>query len=137
MGNCRFKEVVLAPDAPKAIGPYSVSVKAGPFVFTAGQLGVDPISGNLVEGGVEAQTHQAFANLKTVLIASGSGLEHIVKTTVFLQDMGDFARVNAIYAQYFSSDFPARSAVQVAALPKGGAIEIEAVALVPESGHDC
>lgn len=133
MSNCRGKEIVIASDAPKAIGPYSVAVKAGPFVFTAGQLGVDPVTGNLVEGGVEAQTHQAFANIKTVLTASGSGLEHIVKTTVFLKDMGDFARVNAIYAQYFTGDFPARTAVQVAALPKGGAIEIEAVAVVPEA----
>lgn len=136
MGHRHVKEVVVAPAAPEAIGPYSVGVKAGPFVFTAGQLGIDPKTGSLVEGGVEAQTHQAFANLKAVLAASGSGLEYIVKTTVFLQDMGDFARVNAIYAQYFASDFPARSAVQVAALPKGGAIEIEAVALVPSTGHD-
>ena len=124
------KVTVTAEKAPKAIGPYSAGVKIGQFVFTAGQLGMLRETGELVDGGIEAETHQALKNLQAVLEAAGSSLAQVVKTTVFLQDMGDFARMNSVYAQYFTENFPARSAVQVAALPKGGAVEIEAVAFI-------
>lgn len=126
------KTVVVADKAPKAIGPYSVAIKAGPMVYTSGQIGLDPSSGNLVEGGVEAETRQVLTNLKNVLEASSSSLDKVVKTTVFLKDMGDFARMNAIYGEFFTQNPPARSAVQVAALPKGATVEIECVALLPE-----
>ncbi|HHY88452.1 MAG TPA: RidA family protein [Chloroflexi bacterium] len=125
------KIVVTAEKAPVAIGPYSAAIRVGDFVYTSGQLGLDPASGNLVEGGVEAETRQALENLKAVLEAAGAGLKDVVKTTVFLRDMGDFAKMNAIYAGFFIEKPPARSAVQVAALPKGGAVEIEAVAFAP------
>lgn len=125
------KQVVIAENAPKAIGPYSAGVSSGHLVFTAGQLGIDPTTGDLVEGGIQAQTRQALTNLKAVLEAAGSSLEGVVKTTVFLKDMGDFSQMNAVYAEFFTADFPARSAIQVAALPKGGAVEIEAVAMLP------
>ena len=124
------KEVVVSEQAPKAIGPYSAAVQAGGFIFTSGQLGLDPATGTLVEGGVEAQARQALKNLQAVLEAGNSGLDSVVKTTVFLRDMNDFAAMNAVYAEFFTAAFPARSAVQVAALPKNGAVEIEAVALV-------
>jgi len=125
------KIVVTAEKAPVAIGPYSAAIRVGDFVYTSGQLGLDPASGNLVEGGVEAETRQALENLKAVLEAAGAGLKDVVKTTVFLRDMGDFAKMNAIYGGFFIEKPPARSAVQVAALPKGGAVEIEAVAFAP------
>jgi 2-iminobutanoate/2-iminopropanoate deaminase len=124
------KEIVIAEKAPKAIGPYSAGVKAGGFVFTAGQLGIDPESGEFVPGGIEAQTHKALENLAAVLEAAGSSLEKVIKTTVFLKDMNDFVAMNGIYGQFFTEDFPARSAVQAARLPKDGLVEIEAVALV-------
>lgn len=123
------KHIVTSEQAPKAIGPYSIAVKANGFVFTSGQLGIDPTTGALVEGGVEAETRQALLNLKAVLEAAGSGLDQVVKTTVFLRDMNDFSRMNAVYAQFFTQDPPARSAVQVAALPRAGAVEIESIAL--------
>ena len=132
MSHCCEKRTVVTTDqAPKAIGPYSVAIKAGPFVFTSGQLGLEPASGALVEGGVEAETRQALTNLRHVLEAAGSSLSLVVKTTVFLRDINDFARMNAVYGEFFTQDPPARSAVQVAALPKGGAVEIEAVAHLP------
>ena len=123
------KEVISSLNAPKAVGPYSAAIKTGSFVFMSGQLGLDPQSGNLVEGGVEAQTKQALTNLQSVLQSNGLDMEAIVKTTVFLQDMSDFAKMNAIYAEFFKSDPPARSTIEVAALPKGGMVEIEAIAL--------
>ena len=123
-----MRKVVATEKAPAAIGPYAQANVIGNLVFTSGQLGMDPATGNLVEGGVQAQTHQVFANLKAVLEEAGSGLEKIVKTTCFLQDMGDFAARNEVYASYFEGAFPSRSAVEVAKLPKGGLIEIEAVA---------
>lgn len=123
------KKVITTELAPKAIGPYSAGIEAGEFVFTSGQLGLDPVSGDLVAGGVEAETQQALTNLKNVLEAGGSGLERVVKTTVFLRDIADFAKMNAVYATFFASQPPARSAFQVGALPKGAAVEIEAVAL--------
>jgi 2-iminobutanoate/2-iminopropanoate deaminase len=126
------KQIVTAENAPKAIGPYSHAVKACHFVFSSGQLGLDPVSGALVEGGIEAETRQALHNLKSVLEAGGSGLPFVVKTTVFLRDINDFARMNGIYGEFFKENPPARSAIQVAALPKNGAVEIEAVAIVPD-----
>jgi 2-iminobutanoate/2-iminopropanoate deaminase len=122
------KQVVVAEKAPKAIGPYSAAARFGQMVYTAGQLGMDPQTGDLVPGGVEAETRQALTNLKHVLEAAGSSLDNVLKTTVFLRDMNDFARMNAVYGEFFTQNYPARSAVQVAALPKGGAVEIEAVA---------
>lgn len=124
------KEIVAAEKAPRAIGPYSAAVKAGDFVFTAGQLGIDPASGEFVEGGIEEQTRQALENLSAVLEAAGSSLANVVKTTVFLNDMNDFSAMNGVYGQFFTQDYPARSAVQAARLPKDGLVEIEAVALV-------
>lgn len=127
--SCHKKEAVTTEKA-KVIGPYSVAVKAGPFAFCSGQLGMDPATGALVEGGVEAETRQALINLATILEASGSSLDRVVKTTVFLRDINDFGRMNGVYAEFFKVDPPARSAIQVAALPRGGAVEIEAVALL-------
>ncbi len=123
------KQAVTVANGPSAIGPYSVGIQAGEFVFTAGQIGLDPATGNIVSGGVEAETRQALENLKKILEAAHSGLEQVVKTTVFLQNMGDFAAMNAIYAQFFAEPYPARSAIQVAALPKNAQVEIEAVAI--------
>jgi 2-iminobutanoate/2-iminopropanoate deaminase len=124
------KKVITSEKAPKALGPYSVAILAGMFVFTSGQLGLDPASGELAPGGIEAETRQALTNLRHVLADSGSSLDAAVKTTVFLKDMAEFAKMNAIYAEFFPANPPARSTVQVAALPKGGAVEIEVVALV-------
>jgi len=126
------KIVIQSEKAPKAIGPYSVANRCGSFVFAAGQLGLDPASGALVEGGVEAETRQAMTNLKHVLEAAGTGLDKVVKTTVFLRDMEDFGKMNAVYAEFFAANFPARSTVQVAALPRYAAVEIELVAFVPD-----
>ena len=122
------KEIVVADKAPKAIGPYSAGVKSGQLIFTAGQLGIDPQSGEFVQGGIKEQTRQALLNLKAVLEAAGANLESVLKTTVFLRDMNEFSAMNEIYGEFFREDFPARSAVQVARLPKDGAVEIEAIA---------
>ncbi len=124
------KEIITAKDAPKAIGPYSAGVRTGNLVFTAGQLGIDPLTGEFVSDEVVEQTRQALKNLKAILEAGGTVLENVVKTTVFLRDMNDFAAMNAVYAEFFTENFPARSAVQVARLPKDAAVEIEAVAVV-------
>jgi 2-iminobutanoate/2-iminopropanoate deaminase len=124
--------IIKTESAPQPIGPYSAGVKAGKWLFTAGQIGIDPQTGEIVEGGIELETRQSLLNLKNVLEAGGSSLKQVVKTTVFLRDMGEFAQMNQVYAEYFTKDFPARSTVQVAALPKGAAVEIEAVALLRE-----
>ncbi len=124
------KEIVVTDKAPKALGPYSAAVRAGNFVFTAGQLGLDPQSGDFIPGGIEDQTQQALQNLAAVLEAAGSSLKKVVKTTVFLKDMDDFAAMNGVYGKFFTEEFPARSAVQAARLPKDGLVEIEAVALL-------
>ncbi len=123
------REVVHTDGAPAAIGPYSQAIRVGDFVFTAGQLGMDPATGKLRDG-VEAQARQAMENLKAVLEAAGSGLDMVVKTTIYLADMADFPKVNAIYGGFFEEEPPARSTVQVAALPAGGRVEIDMVALV-------
>lgn len=130
------KKIITCDQVPPAIGPYSVGVKIGHLAFISGQLGFDPQSGVLVEGGVEAQTHQALKNLRAILESNGTSLENVVKTTVFLMDMADFAKVNAIYAEYFTVNPPARSAVQVAGLPKGGLVEIEAIVHMPKQHED-
>lgn len=124
------KKIVTTDKAPAALGPYSAAVKAGHYVFTAGQLGIDPSSGNFIDGGIEAQTRQALENLKAILEAAGTKMSKVVKTTVFLLDMNDFGAMNEIYGEYFTKKYPARSAVQVARLPKDGLVEIEAVALL-------
>ncbi len=126
------KQIIRTDKAPQAIGPYSAAVKVGAFVYTAGQIGIDPATGEVVSGGIEAETRQALTNLKHVLEAAGASLDDVVKTTVFLRDINDFARMNAVYAEFFTSQPPARSAIQAAALPKGVAVEIEAVAIVEE-----
>ena len=123
------REVVKTPNAPGAVGPYSQAIIVNGFVFTAGQTGMVPGPKEL-PAGVEAQTRQVLENLKAILTAAGTGLDRVVKTTVFLQNMGDFATMNAIYAEYFPNDPPARSTVEVAKLPIGALVEIEAVALV-------
>ena len=123
-----MKEIIVAENAPAAIGPYSHAVVINDMVFTSGQLGLIPETGKLPEG-VEAQTEQALINLRNVLKASGTDMEHVVKTTVFVQDLADFAKVNAIYAKFFATNPPARSCVQVAKPPAGGLVEIEAVAV--------
>ena len=123
-----MKEIIVAENAPAAIGPYSHAVVINDMVFTSGQLGLIPETGKLPEG-VEAQTEQALINLRNVLKASGTDMEHVVKTTVFVQDLADFAKVNAIYAKFFATNPPARSCVPVAKLPAGGLVEIEAVAV--------
>lgn len=118
--------------APAAIGPYSQGTRAGGFVFTSGQIALDPATGVLVPGGTEAETRQVLANLLAVLAAGGATPADVVKTTIFLADLGDFGLVNSIYAESFGGSLPARSTVQVAALPKGARVEIEAVAYVGE-----
>ena len=116
--------------APKAIGPYSQAIIANGFVFCSGQTPIDPATGNLVEGGIEAQTHQVFKNLIAVLAAAGTSLDQVVKSNVFLKDMNNFAAMNAIYASYFKGAPPARSTVEVARLPKDCMVEIEMIALL-------
>lgn len=124
------RKVITSDKAPKAIGPYSVAIRTGNLVFASGQLGLDPQTGELVQGGVEAQTRQSLTNLGNVLAAAGSGLEAVVKTTVFLKDMSDFQKMNAVYGEFFHENPPARSTVQAAALPKGGCVEIEVIAIL-------
>jgi 2-iminobutanoate/2-iminopropanoate deaminase len=124
------REVVATKNAPAAVGPYSQAIVCGDFVFTAGHVGNDPATGKLVEGGIQAQTQQAFKNLSAVLEAAGTSLEHVVKATVFLKDMNDFAAMNEVYAGYFGDAPPARSTVQVTP-PIGALVEIEMVAIRP------
>ena len=134
MNHTSHKKTIITTDkAPKAIGPYSAGVSTGHLIFTAGQLGINPETSKMVEGGIQVQTRQALSNLKAVLEAAGSGLEWVIKTTVFLQDIGEFKQMNEVYGTFFTKEFPARSAIQVAALPLGAAVEIEAVALLPDA----
>lgn len=120
------KTVVSTKNAPAALGPYSQAIKTPSFLFCSGQLGIDPITGDLAQG-VQAQAERSMNNLKAVIEAAGASLDGIVKTTIFLKDMNDFAVVNEVYGSFFSGDKPARSTVAVAALPKGGLVEIEAI----------
>jgi len=125
------REQVTTTAAPAAIGPYSQAIASGALVFASGQIALDPYSGQLVEGDVQAQTHRALANLSAVLEASGSSLGQVVKTTVFLTTMDDFAAMNAVYGEYFTAEPPARSTIAVAALPRNARVEIEAIAVRP------
>jgi 2-iminobutanoate/2-iminopropanoate deaminase len=124
------RQVISADHAPRAIGPYSQAIRAGNVLYTSGQLGLDPFSGNLVDGGVEGETRQALVNLSAILTSAGADLSSVLKTTVFLRDINDFSTMNAIYTEFFKDQPPARSAVQVAALPKGMRVEIECIALL-------
>lgn len=123
-----MSEVIKTNQAPQAIGPYSQGIKAGDFLFASGQIAIDPATGNLVEGGIEAQTRRVMENVQHILDAAGLNFSQVVKTTVFITDMGDFAAVNKIYGEYFTSNPPARSCVAVAALPKGALVEVEVIA---------
>ncbi len=124
------RTIIQTPAAPPAIGPYSQAIVSGDLIFCSGQIPLDPATGEIVEGGIEEQTHQVLKNLRAVLEAAGSGLEHVLKTTVFLKRMEDFAAMNAVYATYFPAAPPARSTVEVAKLPRDVLVEIECVALV-------
>ena len=124
------RNVIATENAPKAIGPYSAGIRTERLIFASGSLGIDPATGEFVPGGVEEQTRQALKNLEQVLIAGGGSMNTVVKTTVFMQDLGKFNNMNRVYAEFFPVDPPARSAVQVAALPKGAEVEIEAIALI-------
>lgn len=128
--QAKGKQAVEAPDSPKAIGPYSPAIIANGFIFLAGKIGTDPKTDALVEGGIAEQTEQALKNLSTVLKAAGGSLDDVVKTTVFLADMNDFAKMNEVYARHFKKPYPARSTVQVARLPRDAKVEIEALAVV-------
>ena len=124
-----MKRIIKTEDAPKAIGPYSQAVVAGGFVFASGQIPTDPATGQFVEGGISEQTRQVLRNLSKVLEAAGTGLERVVKTTVFLADMDDFAAMNEVYARFFKENPPARSTVQAARLPRDARVEIDVIAL--------
>lgn len=127
-----MRQQVETGGAPAAIGPYSQGIRTGSLVFAAGQLGLDPASGELVQGGVAEQTDRALRNVTAVLDAAGASLERVVKTTVFLADMDDFAAMNEVYARHFSAPFPARSTVAVKTLPKGALVEVEAIAVAAD-----
>ena len=124
------QEAIKTDMAPEAIGPYSQGIKTGNLIFTSGQIGIDPATGEIVSGGIEEQAIQVFENLNAVLSASGASMSDVVKTTVFIKDMNDFSKVNEIYGKYFSQPYPARSCVEVSRLPKDVLIEVEAIALV-------
>jgi 2-iminobutanoate/2-iminopropanoate deaminase len=124
-----MRETIRTETAPAAVGPYSQAVRGGPWVWVSGQLGLDPQSGQLVGGGIEEQARQALANVRAILVAAGSGLDRVVKATVYLTDLEDFEAVNRVYAGFFGADPPARVCVEVSRLPKGGRVEIDAVAL--------
>lgn len=123
------RRVIACGGAPAAIGPYSQAVQAGGFLFVSGQIPLDPATGELVGGGIAAQTQRALESLRAILEAGGSGLDRVVKTTLYVTDLGAFAEINAVYGRFFGTEPPARATVQVAALPRGAGIEIEAVAL--------
>ena len=125
-----MRKILATEKAPAAIGPYAQANIYGNLVFTSGQIPLDPATGQVVEGGVEEQTRQVFANIKAVLEEAGSGLDKVLKTTCFLKDMGDFAVVNEIYGGYFDGEYPSRSAIEVARLPKDVLIEIETIAYI-------
>ncbi len=124
-----MRDVVATKDAPQAIGPYSQAIKANGFVFISGQIAIDPAGGQIIAGDVAAQTERVLKNLEAILKAAGSGLERVVRTTVFLKNMGDFAAMNEVYGRFWKSAPPARSTVEVARLPKDVAVEIDVIAL--------
>ena len=123
-----MKKIIATQNAPAAIGPYSQAIDCGTFLVTSGQIPIDPATGELVKSGIEGQTRQALLNLKAILTEAGLTMDNVVKTTVFMKNMMDFAAMNAVYAEFFTEgNYPARSAVQVGALPKGALVEIEAI----------
>ena len=122
------KSAVSAPDAPAAVGPYSHAIRTGQLLFISGQVPIDPATGNLIDGDISAQTQRVMNNLDAVLKAGGLSFQHVVRTTIFLADMTDFAAVNAIYGTFFSEPYPARATVQVSRLPKDARVEIDAIA---------
>ena len=126
------KEIINTEKAPAAIGPYSQATRVGDLVFTSGQIPISPETGEIVGDDIQAQTEQVLENLKAVLEAGGTSLDNVMKTTVFIKDMNDFAAVNEVYAKYFSAHYPSRSCVQVARLPKDVGVEIEAIAVIGE-----
>lgn len=121
-------KAISTSKAPGAIGPYSQAIRTGNLIFVSGQLPVDPSTGNFAEGGIKELTRQSLSNIKAILEAEGTDMAHVVKTTVFLADMGDFAEMNEVYATFFASPFPARSAVAIKTLPKNARVEIECIA---------
>ena len=123
-----MRRAVVSEAAPKAIGPYSQAIRAGTLLFVSGQIPIDPATGALVEGDIATQTHRVFANLRAILEAAGASLDHVVRSTVYLADMDDFAAVNDVYGTYFSSPAPARATVQAARLPKDARVEIDLIA---------
>jgi 2-iminobutanoate/2-iminopropanoate deaminase len=127
-----MRETIKTSNAPAAIGPYSQGIKTsgGKMIFTAGQIALDPATGRLVEGDIAAQTRRALDNVKAILTTAGASLENVVKTTVFMSDLSEFAAMNEVYGEYFSANPPARSTVEVKALPRGAKVEIEAIAVV-------
>ncbi len=125
-----MKQIIKTTNAPAPIGPYSQAVQAGNFLFVSGQVAINPESGELNIGNIEEETHQVMRNLKAVLLEAGLTFDHVVKSTIFLSDMGTFAQVNEVYGQYFTSDFPARETVQVSVLPKNVNVEISVIAVV-------
>jgi len=124
------RKIISTQHAPAAVGPYSQAVQVGDFIYSAGQIPLVPATGKLIEGGIEAQTRQVMQNLAAVLEAAGSSLAHVIKTTIYVTDLANFAAINQVYGSFFAADPPARSTVQVAALPLGAQVEIEVVALV-------
>jgi 2-iminobutanoate/2-iminopropanoate deaminase len=123
-----MREAVSSPTAPKAIGPYSQAIKAGNLLFVSGQVPIDPATGNLVDGDISTQTHRVFRNIGEILKAAGTSFDAVVRSTVYLQDMNDFAKMNEVYGTYFSSPAPARATVQVARLPRDAKVEIDVIA---------
>ena len=123
-----MKKVISTHKAPAAIGPYSQAIQVGNLVYTSGQIPVNPATGVFIEGGIKEQTRQSLTNVKAILEEAGLSMSNVVKTTVFMADMGDFAEMNAVYAEFFSEPYPARSAVAVKTLPKGALVEIEVIA---------
>jgi 2-iminobutanoate/2-iminopropanoate deaminase len=124
------RQAVSTPSAPQAIGPYSQGIRAGSLLFVSGQVPIDPATGNIIEGDIAAQTHRVFQNIGEILKAGGASFDHVVRTTVFLADMNDFAAMNAVYATYFTAPAPARATVQVSRLPKDARVEIDVIAVM-------
>ena len=123
-----MKTVISTTNAPAAIGPYSQAIRVGNIIFTSGQIPIVPVTGSFVEGGIKEQTRQSLLNVQAILNEAGTTMDHVIKTTVFMADMNDFAEMNSVYAEFFNTPYPARSAVAVKTLPKGALVEIEVIA---------
>ncbi len=123
-----MKTVISTTNAPAAIGPYSQAIRVGNIIFTSGQIPIDPATGSFAEGGIKEQTRQSLLNVKAILNEAGTTMDHVIKTTVFMADMNDFAEMNSVYSEFFNTPYPARSAVAVKTLPKGALVEIEVIA---------